>query len=220
MSASPRSANTPTAAQRPNSVRVAKADRRSLLLNAAASVVADKGLAGFTMEGLAIAAGVSKALPYRHFTNADDALVALMTREVTHLGEAMTAACDGIDDGDLMIAAAIGAYFDIIVERGGLLNELAGPGSTLPELATGGTRTPPGFLLELLGRGYALHGQPAILTAWLVTALAIAGSDSLARDDAPRTTIEPLTIAAIIATIHVSGRGRSTWTGYQSRSHQ
>jgi AcrR family transcriptional regulator len=166
------------------------------------------------MEGLAITAGVSKALPYRHFTNANDALVALMTREVAHLGHAMTSACEGIDDGDLVITAAIRAYFDIIVERGGLLNELAGPGSPLPELASGGARTPPTFLLDLLARGYRLHGQQAILAAWLVTAIAIAGSDSLARADAPRTIVETRTIAAIIATVHTfsddaaRGRGR------------
>ena len=204
MTASARTARSLEVPRPTSTVRVAKADRRSLLLDAAARLVADKGLAGFTMEGLAIAAGVSKALPYRHFTNADDALVALMTREVAHLGRAMTAACDGIDDGDAMLAAAIGAYFDVIIERGGLLNELAGPGSTLPELAGGGSRTPPAFLLDLLGRGYRLRGKPAVLTAWLVTALAIAGSDSLARDDGPRTTIEPLTVAAILATIHTS----------------
>ena len=204
MNASPRNAHSPATQNQTNSVRVTRANRRSLLLDAAARLVADKGVAGFTMEGLAIVAGVSKALPYRHFVNAGDALVALMTREVVQLGNAMTAACEGIDDGDTMIAAAIGAYFDIIVERGGLLNELAGPRSTLPELATGGTRTPPPFLLELLERGYHLHGKQAILTAWLVTALAIAGSDSLARADAPRLTLEPLTIAAIIATIHTA----------------
>lgn len=154
------------------------------------------------MEGLAEAAGVSKALPYRHFANANAALVALMNREVGHLGLTMVTACEGIDEGDLMITAAIGAYFDTVVERGGLLNELAGPGSPIADLAAAGTRTAPQFLVELLDGGYQLDGQSAILTAWLVTGLAIAGSDSLARGDGPRSVIQPLTVAAIIATIH------------------
>jgi AcrR family transcriptional regulator len=190
--------------QLPHYGRTTKANRRSQLLDAAARLVANTGLAGFTMEGLATSAGVSKALPYRHFTNATDALIALMHREVAHLGEAMISACDGIAEGDPMMTAAIGAYFDVIADRGGLLNALAGPGSPLPELASGDKATPPSFLLTVIERGYHLRGQQATLTAWLITALAVAGSDSLARGDAPRTVIEPLTISAIIATIHVA----------------
>lgn len=179
-----------------------KADRRSQLLDAAAWLVSEKGVAGFTMEGLAGAAGVSKALPYRHFANADDALVELMHREVGRLGRHMVTACEGLDDGDPMIAAAIHAYFDTIADRGGLLNSLAGPGSPVPELAGGGTRATPAFLVGLLERGYGLTGQPATLAAWMITGLAIAGSDSWARGDGARETIEPVTIAAIISTIH------------------
>ena len=86
-----------------------------------------KGIAGLTMEGLADAAGVSMALPHRHFTNANDVLVALMNREVAHLGRAMLDACESLDGGDEIIAAAIGAYFDTVAQRGGVLNALAGP---------------------------------------------------------------------------------------------
>lgn len=179
-----------------------KADRRSQLLDAAAWLVTEKGVAGFTMEGLADAAGVSKALPYRHFSNANDALVALMNREVGRLGRAMVTACDGLDDGDIMIAAAIHAYFDTIADRGGLLNSLAGPGSPVPEFAGEGTRPAPAFLVELLRNGYDLTGQPATLAAWLITGLAIAGSDSWARGDGTREIIEPVTTAAIVSTIH------------------
>ena len=160
------------------------------------------------MEGLAVAAGVSKALPYRHFANANAALIALMAREVAHLGQAMTAACVGIDDGDQLIIAAIGAYFDVVGERGGLLNALAGPGSSIPELAAGGVRTPPTFLLKLLQRGYQIDDEHATFAAWIVTALAIAGSDSIARDDAPRSMIEPLTVAAIVASVRAVVEGR------------
>lgn len=191
----------PTLLRTDRDPRASKADRRSQLLDAAAWLVTEKGLAGFTMEGLAVAAGVSKALPYRHFANAGDALLSLMTRGVAHFGRRMVAACDGIDDGDRVIKAAIGAYFDTVAERGGLLNALAGPGSPLPELASSGTRTPPAFLVELRQRGYRLQGERATLAAWLITGLAVAGSDSVARGDAPSDLIQPLTINAIIATL-------------------
>ncbi len=43
------------------------------------------------MEGIAARGGVSKALPYRHFDNADDVLMALYQREMALLAERVTA---------------------------------------------------------------------------------------------------------------------------------
>jgi AcrR family transcriptional regulator len=180
---------------------ITKEDRRGQLLDAAAWLVDEVGLAGFTMEGLAKAAGVSKALPYRHFANAHEALVALMRREVDRLGTAMLAAAGPHTEGDQMIAAALRAYFDVILERGGLLNTLAGPGSPLPDVAAPGGRQPAPFLVSILKDGYGLRGQRATVAAWLVTGLAVAGSDSLARGDANRRLIETLTINAALSTI-------------------
>lgn len=178
--------------------RGSKEDRREQLLDAAAALVVDKGLMGFTMERLAIVAGVSKALPYRHFANSERALLALLAREIGGLAEAIATACDDLDDGEQMIAAAIIAYFDVVSERGALLNTLAGSGSPLPELAGGGTRPAPWFVVDVVERGFGLRGRKATVLAWLITGIAIAGSDSVARSDASRSVVEKLTIAAAI----------------------
>lgn len=62
--------------------RLSRAERRDQLLSVAAELVKEGGLAAVTMEGVADRAGVSKALPYSHFANADDLLVELYRREV------------------------------------------------------------------------------------------------------------------------------------------
>ena len=103
--------------------------RREQLLDAAARLVGERGLLSFTMEGVAAEAGVSKALPYRHFSNAEDALVALYRRELARLAEAIQRAVHGIEGGDEILTTAIRAYFDEVADRGDLLNALAGAGS-------------------------------------------------------------------------------------------
>ena len=182
--------------------RGSKEDRREQLLDAAATLVVDKGLMGFTMEGLATAAGVSKALPYRHFANSESALLALLAREIGGLAKAIATACDDLRDGERLIAAAITAYFDVVSERGALLNTLAGSGSPLPELAGGGTRPAPWFVVDVIERGFGLRGQKATVLAWLITAMAISGSDSVARGDASRSVVQKMTISAAIGAAH------------------
>ncbi len=176
-------------------------DRREQLLDTAAELVRDHGLMGFTMEGLASAAGVSKALPYRHFANADAALVALYRRELVRLTAAIFAAVDGIGEGDAMMAAGVHAYFDHVVERGELMQALVGAGSPVLDLAADG-RSAPGFIIELIRRGYGLRGRTAVVLASLVGGLVIAGSDSMARGDAARSTVERTTVAAAIGAVH------------------
>ena len=52
-------------------------DRRDHLLDEAAAILVAHGAAVLTMERLAESAGVSKALPYKHFDNVQHVLVAL-----------------------------------------------------------------------------------------------------------------------------------------------
>ena len=56
----------------------AKADRREALLTAAARLFAERGFAGVSMEDLGAAAGVSGPAVYRHFSNKQAVLAALL----------------------------------------------------------------------------------------------------------------------------------------------
>lgn len=56
----------------------AKADRRQALLAAAARLFAERGFAGVSMEDLGAAAGVSGPAVYRHFSNKQAVLAALL----------------------------------------------------------------------------------------------------------------------------------------------
>jgi AcrR family transcriptional regulator len=69
------------------STKLTRGERRESLLDAATELLGAGGPGAVTMEGVAAAAGVTKALPYRHFPNADAVLVALVERFNLELAE-------------------------------------------------------------------------------------------------------------------------------------
>jgi AcrR family transcriptional regulator len=62
--------------------RLSKEGRRSQLLDTAAAIIEDMGFAGFTMETLAKAAGVSNPLVYKYFDSRQEIFKELLLREL------------------------------------------------------------------------------------------------------------------------------------------
>lgn len=56
-------------------------ERRARLLDAAAEIVLDQGVAAVTMDGVAQRNGVDRAIAYRHFADRDHLLAELLARE-------------------------------------------------------------------------------------------------------------------------------------------
>jgi AcrR family transcriptional regulator len=110
-------------------------DRRHQLLDAAADLVVEHGAAAMSMERLAAVAGVSKALPYKHFDNGEAVLAALYRRETAALGRAVWRALSEADPDDDLVRLAIRIYFDEVARRGPVLAALSGPGSTIASVA-------------------------------------------------------------------------------------
>ncbi|MEP1122649.1 MAG: TetR/AcrR family transcriptional regulator [Ilumatobacter sp.] len=136
--------------------RMRSDDRRRQLLDTAARLVVEHGAAALSMERLASEAGVSKALPYRHFENGDEVLVELFRRETGGLGrEVWRALRDASPDSD-RIGVGVKAYFDGVVDRGDVLAALSRPGSTIASVADP-DRAGVVFEVEVLHR---FHGVP------------------------------------------------------------
>src|SRR5580698_7986448 len=55
--------------------------RRERLLDAAADIVLEQGVAAVTMDGVAARNGVNRAIAYRYFADRDDLLASLLDRE-------------------------------------------------------------------------------------------------------------------------------------------
>lgn len=67
-----------TAARTPTSREMKKAERRAELLDAAATLFADRGFVGVRLEDLGAAVGISGPAVYRHFPNKEAVLIELL----------------------------------------------------------------------------------------------------------------------------------------------
>jgi AcrR family transcriptional regulator len=124
---------------------------KEALIEAALSLIAQKGAGGLTFADAARAAGVSPAAPYRHFRDREALLADVAQRGFQRLGEAMTAAwSDGrptpvkalheVGRAYLAFARNEPAYYAAMFESG--VNIGAEPGlRTAAEAAFGAVRT-------------------------------------------------------------------------------
>lgn len=102
-------------------------ERRDQLLNVAGDLLAQGGFDAVTMEGVAERAGVSKALPYAHFDNAAQLLLALFEREML---DHVQRVVDALEHSDDPTRTGIGAFFDTLEQRHVLFSMLLQPTST------------------------------------------------------------------------------------------
>jgi AcrR family transcriptional regulator len=160
--------------------RLPAARRRAQLLDAAAELLARDGAAAeaVTMEAVAAEAGVSKALLYRYFDNADDLLLALAAREMSQVAEQVRAAMERASGFEESIRASLAAWFDVLSERGGVVVALLGA----PALA-GALGERRRALRAMIGETYATRAaaayrlEPAL--AAVATTVLLAGLDGV-----------------------------------------
>lgn len=176
--------------------RLSRDQRREHLLSAAADLLGERGIGSVTMEGVAAQAGVSKALPYSHFDNAEAVIEALKERELAVFGERVVAAIRAADGLEAKITSAVHTYFDIIIERGAILATLmrARP----PAEPKSSDRPDETFFADLFRREIGLDR----LVARVASAVFLAGMsgavDGLVRRVAPRSTIEAVVVRLVV----------------------
>jgi AcrR family transcriptional regulator len=186
--------------------RLSRGDRREQLLDATATLLVERGDGAVTMERVAEWAGVSKALPYSHFDNSDDVLVALYQRVVGELGERVVTALETSDPEDDRVALLVATYFDTVADLGPILGAVTAPGSRTSELGDGDRKVGPRFVARILTtyfdmpREHARGAGPILLGA--LTGAVLGWRDRAAS----RAELEALATAAIRGIVHVDGR--------------
>lgn len=151
--------HTPSAAARPS--RVSASDRREQYLDAAARIAAEQGVALVTMEAVAAAVGVNKALLYRQFDNRGELLAALFDRETAELDRRVALAMQVGDGFEAKVRAWAKAWFDHLGERATLYGRLMEARTIAPEVAAR-HRQRRRSLEKLYGEWYAAElGLPA-----------------------------------------------------------
>src|SRR6202161_3904916 len=103
--------------------RMAPAQRREHLLDAALEVVLEQGYAGVSIEAIARTAGVTRPVIYDHFANLGELIQALIEREARYALKQLAEVLVGPDgthhEGDLSTLLRIGLphFFESVAER-------------------------------------------------------------------------------------------------------
>lgn len=178
----------------PKRSRLSRDARRAQLLDSAARLLLEKGAGAVTMERVAEWAGVSKALPYTHFHNSDDVLVALYEQVVTQLGrKVLQAVRDTPADSD-RVEAMIHAYFDTVADLGPVLAAVTAPGSPAAQLADGDRRQGSRFVTRLLADQFDLPKERAAAIAPILLASLTGAVSAWVNRSASRAEVERLSI--------------------------
>lgn len=147
------------------------------------------------MERVAAEAGVSRALPYKHFDNLDALLVALYRRETSALGQAVWRALQGAPAGDA-VALAVGAYFDALGERRDVLVALSSPGAAIPAMADP-DRAGDRFVAEVLHRFVGVDRRRATAVAGMVQGAIVGAASTWLAGQATRRRLEARLVTVI-----------------------
>ncbi|HKP89565.1 MAG TPA: TetR/AcrR family transcriptional regulator [Thermoleophilaceae bacterium] len=102
---------------RPPRKRLTAEQRREAILDAALEVFARRGFNGASIDEIAQAAGVSKALIYEHFPSKRDLHISLLERSTQEIFERLAESAANSDPGDVRLRAGVDAFLEFVERR-------------------------------------------------------------------------------------------------------
>jgi AcrR family transcriptional regulator len=96
----------------PTRKRLSAEDRRAAILEAALEVFSRRGYNGASIDEIANAAGISKALIYEHFPSKKDLHVSLLEGHVQDIFVRLAQTADTKDPGEVRLRNGVNAFFE------------------------------------------------------------------------------------------------------------
>ncbi len=104
--------------------RLSPEQRRGLILDHTAEIVAREGVANLSMDQVGREAGISKSLVYNYFPNLNELLKVLLERELRHLRRAQQKAAEEAETFEDLVRGVTHAYLTYIDQRGLIIERL------------------------------------------------------------------------------------------------
>jgi AcrR family transcriptional regulator len=183
--------------------RLSPDERRQVLVDAGARLFAERPYDAVLMEDVAAAAGVSRALLYRHFPSKRDLFVGVYEQAVDQLLVATRLDAEGPLTEQL--AAALNTHFDYFeANANGVLaaNRVLGRDPTIQALIAGELAEVRRRLLDTLGVEGAVRAQiSSILTSWL-TFVRVLTVEWLENQHYARDEMLEISVGALLGALH------------------
>lgn len=182
--------------------RLDPATRRSLILDCAAEIVAEEGVATMTMESLGRKAGISKSLVYNYFSNTTEVLSELLERELRSQRRAQSKAAESADTFEGLVRAVTHEYLSYIDKRGLIIERLqAEPSvSAIHNPTEYGRDGAVEYLATIAARHFDLPLEIARAATDISFGLPASAGSYLLRHDMKLEDLEDLTSTMIIGT--------------------
>lgn len=201
-------------------IRLSREERREMILDCAAELVAREGVSGISMDNLGRSIEVSKSLVYAYFPSMNDVLQAVLEREYRRLRKRQKEAAEGAETIEQLVRRVTHAYLGYIEERGLILDRLAAE----PYIAD---HDPTAYGREVAVRELATLLQPALdmdleflyPVVDISFGLPAAAGHYLTRHDVSLETVEDITVTMILGSIEaIQKRYRTAFRPLQSKS--
>ncbi|UAK31019.1 TetR/AcrR family transcriptional regulator [Nocardia asteroides] len=183
--------------------RLSPDERRQVLVDAGARLFAERPYDAVLMEDVAAAAGVSRALLYRHFPSKRDLFVGVYQQAVDQLLVATRLDTEGPLTEQL--AAALDTHFDYFeANANGVLaaNRVLGRDPTIQALIAGELAEVRRRLLDTLGVEGTVRAQiSSILTSWL-TFVRVLTVEWLENQHYTRAEMLEISVGALLGALH------------------
>ena len=102
----------PAKSQPSSRKRLSAEDRRAAILDSALEVFGKRGYHAASIDEIAQAAGISKALIYEHFPSKKELHVSLLERHVGEILRRLSRVADTSEPGDIRLRAGVDAFLD------------------------------------------------------------------------------------------------------------
>lgn len=185
-------------------VRLAPEERRSLILDHAADIVARGGVSALSMDSIGREAGISKALVYNYFPNTTDLLQQLLQREWRRLRRLQVEAARGAETFEALVRSVTHVYLKYIDERGLLIERLqAEPSVSAIHDPTEFSRdSAVGYLADIVTGHFGLPEDIAKAATDISFGLPAAAGAYLLQRKLSRQALEDITVTMILGTFN------------------
>lgn len=181
--------------------------RQSQILDHAARLIDEHGLAGFSMERVAKEAGISKALVYAYFANQTALLQALLLREMRRIQREQLNAAEATKAFPDMVRKTTHIALCEVESRGTFIQRLLSEPSVAAAMGSARANEHSAnvsYLARRIAVAYGIALSDALPIAEIGLGLSHAAGDYLKRTDASREEIEELTSAMIIGAVRAA----------------
>lgn len=180
--------------------RLKPEDRKNMILDTAAKLVASEGVSAVTMERLGKEAGTSKALIYNYFPDVTVLLQSLLVREYRHLRRQQLDAAEDAATLEHMVRKVTHVYLSYIRERGLIIERL----SSEPAVANNGDPTAYNregavrYMAEIISSNFHIDMDVALATVDISYGIPAAAGHYITHNDADIQQIEDITVLMIL----------------------